>query len=276
VNDRTRLAISVRDLYVDYEIVEQRRSAILDRVVRRRGTGHRVVRAVKGVTFDIHEGEAVALVGTNGSGKSTLAASIAGLLRPTSGEVLVSDVPRLLGVGSALMPGSTGWTNIRIGCLALGMPGDEIEERLSEIADFTELGEALDRPMRTYSSGMRARLHFAIATAVKPRILIIDEALTVGDAGFKAKSAARIEGLVADAGTLILVSHSPGEIRRQCSRALWLDKGMLRDDGPPNKVLSRYEKHVAGAEPPQSVAAPMASSTDPASPTTPRDTATAP
>jgi len=238
----TPTSISVRDLHVDYEIFEDRRAALRERIVERQGTGRRVVRAVKGVSFDVTEGEAVGIIGSNGSGKSTLLASIAGLLPPTSGEILVSAEPKLLGVGAMLLPAASGWKNIKIGCMALGMTGDEVEQRLDEIAAFTDLGEALDRPLRTYSSGMRARLHFAVATSVEPRILLIDEALAVGDQAFRAKSTDRIESLLAGAGTLLLVSHSLPEIIAKCERALWIEGGRLRLDGEPEAVIAKYER----------------------------------
>jgi teichoic acid transport system ATP-binding protein len=238
------LTIRVNDLHLDYEVFEDRRAALRDRIVKRQGTGKSVVRALRGVSFDVAEGEAVAVIGSNGSGKSTLLAAIAGLLPPTSGEILVSDEPKLLGVGATLLPTADGYRNIRIGCLALGMTGDEVEARMEEIAEFTGLGEALARPLRTYSSGMRARLHFAIATAVQPRILLIDEALAVGDQAFRKKSKARIDGLLANAGTVMLVSHSLEQLETQCERALWIEQGRLRADGPVERVIARYEQFV--------------------------------
>ncbi len=125
--------------------------------------------------------------------------------------------------------------------MALGMTADEIDERIAEIVEFTGLGEAINRPLRTYSSGMRARLHFAIATSVRPRILLIDEALAVGDKAFRAKSAARIGEIVERAGTLMLVSHSMGEIARLCARVLWIEDGRLVADGPAAEVLEQYD-----------------------------------
>lgn len=240
----TPLTIRVTDLHLDYEVFEDRRAALRDRIVKREGTGRSVVRALRGVSFDVAEGEAVGVIGSNGSGKSTLLAAIAGLLPPTSGEILVSDEPKLLGVGATLLPTADGYRNIRIGCLALGMTGDEVETRMGEIAEFTGLGEALGRPLRTYSSGMRARLHFAIATAVQPRILLIDEALAVGDQAFRKKSTARIDALLGNAGTVMLVSHSLEQLEAQCERALWIEQGRLRADGPVGRVIARYEQYV--------------------------------
>lgn len=239
------ISLSVRDLYVDYEIFEDRRAALRDRIVKHEGTGKRVVRAVKGVSFDVVEGQAVGIIGSNGSGKSTLLAAIAGLLPPTSGEILVSAEPKLLGVGAMLLPAASGWKNIRIGCMALGMSADEVEEKIEEVAAFTDLGEALDRPLRTYSSGMRARLHFAVATSVEPRILLIDEALAVGDQAFRGKSTERIESLLESAGTLLLVSHSMPEIEAKCERVIWIEQGRLRADGEPGAVIDKYERFAS-------------------------------
>lgn len=238
----TATSLSVRDLYVDYEIFEDRRAALRERIVNHKGTGRRVVRAIKGVSFDVAEGQSVGVIGSNGSGKSTLLAAVAGLLPPTTGEILVSDEPKLLGVGAMLLPAATGWKNIRIGCLALGMTADEVEDQVEEIAEFADLGEALDRPLRTYSSGMRARLHFAVATSVRPRILLIDEALAVGDQAFHKKATARIESLLGDAGTLLLVSHALRSIKENCERVLWIEKGRLRADGEAAAVIKSYEK----------------------------------
>jgi teichoic acid transport system ATP-binding protein len=235
------LSIRVCDVHVEYELVAERRAALRARFAKRANTARRSIHAVKGVSFDIHEGEAVGMIGSNGSGKSTLLAAIAGLLAPVSGEILVNDEPKLMGVGATLIPASTGARNIRLGCLALGMHPDEVEERFDEIAEFTELGEALERPLRTYSSGMRARLHFAIATSVRPRILLIDEALAVGDKRFRRKSSARIAELLAGAGTLILVSHGLPEIRKHCSRVIWLEQGVIQMDGPVDEVFEAYQ-----------------------------------
>ncbi len=242
-----KLSIRVTDLHLDYEIFEDRRAAIRERLVERKGTGRKVVRALKGVSFDVYDGESVGIIGSNGSGKSTLLTAIAGLIYPTRGEILVSDEPKLLGVGASLLPAATGWRNIRIGCVALGMSLDEVEERLPEIGAFTDLGEALDRPLRTYSSGMRGRLHFAIATSVRPKILLVDEALAVGDFRFKKKSKRRVEEIVNNAGTFMLVSHSLGEIADQCPRVLWIEQGRLRADGSADDVIAAYEKYADSA-----------------------------
>jgi teichoic acid transport system ATP-binding protein len=239
------LSIRVDDLYVDYEIFEDRRAALRERLVKHTGTGKRVVSAVRGVSFDVAEGEAVGVIGSNGSGKSTLLAAMAGLIPATSGDILVSAEPKLLGVGAVLLPSATGWKNIRLGCMALGMTADEVQEDIDEIGEFTELGEALDRPLRTYSSGMKARLHFAVATSVQPKILLIDEALAVGDEAFKRKSSKRIQSMLNGAGTLLLVSHSMRDIKQKCDRVIWIEQGKLRADGEPDAVIDEYEASLA-------------------------------
>jgi teichoic acid transport system ATP-binding protein len=239
------VTIRVRDLHVVYELHENRRSAIRDRLVARRGSGRSEIHAVKGVSFDVLEGDSVGIVGSNGSGKSTMLSAIAGMLPPASGEILVLDEPKLLGVGAMLVPAATGWRNIRLGCLALGLTAAEVDERIDEIAAFCELGEALDRPLRTYSSGMRARLHFAVATAVEPRILFIDEALGVGDRRFRRKAQRRLREIVSAAGTTMLVTHATNEIRAQCNRAVWLEQGVLRADGAVDEVVDAYEEYMA-------------------------------
>lgn len=234
------LSVVVRDLTVDFEMMGDRRNALRRMFVDRTGPGRKVVRALRGVSFELREGDAVAIIGSNGSGKSTLMSAMAGLLPPTSGEILTVDEPKLLGVGAALLPAATGWRNIRIGLLAIGLTPDEVERHSPDVARFTELGEALDRPLRTYSSGMRARLLFGIATTVRPRVLLVDEALAVGDKAFKRKSRRRIREVLEESGTLVLVSHNMNEVRRLCTRAIWLEQGVIRVDGPIDEVLALY------------------------------------
>jgi teichoic acid transport system ATP-binding protein len=236
-----KLSVSVREVDIDFEVFTDRRASLKARVLDRNAAGKSVVRAVRGISFDVYEGETVGVVGLNGSGKSTLLAAIAGVLPTSKGEILVSDEPRLMGVGSALIGEASGLRNIRLGCLALGMSKPEVEKRLEELAAFTELGDAIDRPLNTYSSGMRARVQFVVATAVAPRILLIDEALSVGDKDFRQKSRKRVEEIIDGAGTLFMVNHSLDELTNFCTRGIWLHEGQLVMDGPLNEVISAYE-----------------------------------
>jgi len=237
----SRLAVRVKEVDIDFEVFTDRRASLKARLLDRNASGKSVVKAVRGLSLDVYEGETVGVIGLNGSGKSTLLSAIAGVLPTTRGEILVSDEPRLMSVGSILIGEASGIRNIRLGCLALGMPKAELEERLDELVDFTELGDAIHRPLNTYSSGMRARVQFVTATAVTPRILLIDEALGVGDKDFRAKSRSRIEEIIDEAGTLIMVNHSLDELSSFCSRGILLDGGRVAMDGPISDVIKAYQ-----------------------------------
>jgi teichoic acid transport system ATP-binding protein len=208
----------------------------------------REVHAVKGVSFAAYKGEAIGLIGSNGSGKSTLLKAIAGLLPPARGKVFTRGQPALLGVNAALMADLTGERNVVLGGLAMGMTRDQVRERYDDIVEFSGIndkGDFISLPMRTYSSGMGARLRFSIAAAKSHDVLLIDEALSTGDARFRRRSQQRIDELRAEAGTVFLVSHSNGTITESCDRALWLEAGTLRMDGPAAEVVAAYEQFTA-------------------------------
>jgi teichoic acid transport system ATP-binding protein len=239
------VTIRLNDVHVRYRVYEDRRPKFRELVSRRfRPRAFREIHAVRGITLEAKSGEVIGVVGRNGSGKSTLLNTMAGLLPASSGTVWVQSEPRLLGVGAALQSALSGRRNIELGGLALGLKRREIEERMGEIVAFSGLEEAIDRPMRTYSSGMRARLHFAIATCVLPDILLIDEALAVGDEEFKERSQERIAQMQHSAGTVIIVSHSLAALREMCNRAIWIDKGQIKADGDPETITKRYRKSV--------------------------------
>lgn len=219
----------------------RRAKGLFERAPRARKT--RQIQALKGVSLTAHEGESIAVLGRNGSGKSTLMSVIAGLLAPSSGRVYADSDPTHLGVNAAFMGDLTGTQNIALGGLAMGLTRRQIEERYDDIVDFSGIGEFVDLPMRTYSSGMAARLKFSIATTVAHQILIIDEALSVGDEGFSRQSRKRIEELRAAAGTVFLVSHSLQQLRESCERGIWLDAGRVVMDGPIDLVADAY--HIA-------------------------------
>ena len=206
----------------------------------------REVHAVKNCTFTAYKGDAIGLIGRNGSGKSTLLRAIAGLLPPASGVVYTGGQPSLLGVNAAMMNDLTGDRNVVLGCLAMGMSPEEIEERYDEIVEFSGIGEFIDLPMSTYSSGMSARLKFAIASAKTHDILLVDEALATGDAEFRVRSEQKIKDLRDQAGTVFLVSHSLDVVLDTCNRAIWLDKGVIRMDGGVKEVVDAYNKETTG------------------------------
>ncbi|WP_370114128.1 ABC transporter ATP-binding protein [Streptacidiphilus sp. MAP12-33] len=221
----------------------------LSRIMRRKASPALTeVHAVKGISFTAYKGEAVGLIGSNGSGKSTTLAAIAGLLPPAQGAVYTDGQPSLLGVNAALMNDLTGERNVVLGCLAMGMTYAEVREKYQEIVDFSginEKGDFISLPMRTYSSGMGARLRFAISAARTHDVLMIDEALSTGDAAFRRRSEERIRELRREAGTVFLVSHSNSTIRETCNRTIWLEHGLIRADGPTEDVVKEYEDWTA-------------------------------
>ncbi|MDO5663535.1 MAG: ABC transporter ATP-binding protein, partial [Brachybacterium sp.] len=198
------------------------------------------VPAVRGVDLEAREGEFIGIIGRNGSGKSTLLRMLAGVEPPTSGLVLTSARPQLLGVSAALIPDLTGAENIKLGFLALGMTPEETDARFEEAAELSALEDALDLPMRTYSSGMGARLKFAISVMAEPKILMIDEALSTGDATFAERSQKKMDDLLSRAGTVFMVNHAPRTIENVCSRVIWMEKGQIVMDGDTKDVSSRY------------------------------------
>ena len=205
----------------------------------------RVVRALDDINLDIQYGHVLGVIGTNGAGKSSLMRCVAGILPPSQGRIEVyGSVSTLLALGVGFNPSMSGRDNVFLGGLAAGMSRDEIAGHFDEIAEFSELGDAIDAPMRTYSSGMYARLAFSVAAVVRPDILIIDEALSTGDAKFKEKSLNRVKELRSDDRALILVSHAMQTLRETCNDVAWLHKGQLVQRGEPNAVIDAYQEFL--------------------------------
>ena len=234
------------DVHLTYRVAGRRRrrneaSSALRRLVSRSEQHVREIRAVRGVSFVTRRGESVGLIGPNGSGKSTLLRAMAGVMPPARGTIYTEGAPALLSVGAVLIPEMSGERNVILGCLAMGMTPEEVEAHRQGIVDFADIGEFISLPMNTYSSGMGARLRFAIAAAKTRDILLIDEALATGDASFRRKSENRIRELVEQAGTIFLVSHGLQVIRDTCSRVVWLEKGKVVMDGPTEEVVDAYE-----------------------------------
>lgn len=249
-----QLSLLVNDLHVSYRVFGAkkvghgpgRRQGVVAKLLSR-GEAQpavREVKAIRGVSFSARHGEAIGIIGANGSGKSTLLRAIAGLIPPASGTVHVASNPALLGVNAVLMKNLTGERNIMIGALALGLTPRQVEERYEEIVDFAEIGDFVNLPMKAYSSGMGARLRFAISASAVPDILMIDEALATGDAAFRAKSKAKMAEIRKSAGTVFLVSHSLATIQSMCTRVLWVHEGRIVMDGDPTVVSKRYKAFI--------------------------------
>jgi lipopolysaccharide transport system ATP-binding protein len=200
--------------------------------------------ALRQIGFRITPGESVGIVGRNGAGKSTLLRLLCSLERPTRGRVQMEGrVAALLELGAGFHPDLTGRQNLYVSAIVSGLRRVEVDARCEEIVGFAELEEFIDQPLRTYSAGMQLRLGFAVAIHVDPAILIIDEALAVGDFSFQAKCLERIEEFRQRGKTLLLVSHDMNAVRRFCSRALWLQHGQLLADGPTEQVITAYENN---------------------------------
>ncbi|MGN7983594.1 ABC transporter ATP-binding protein [Burkholderia sp. 22313] len=205
-----------------------------------------VVRALDDVSFRFERGDRVGLIGHNGAGKSTLLRAMAGIYPPSSGQLLrEGKVVPLLDIGLGMDENSTGMQNIRLRGLLLGMSEAEIRVKQREIADFCELGDYLDLPIRTYSSGMKVRLAFAVSTAVDAEILLLDEVMGVGDASFMHKAEARLADLHSRAEIVVLAMHSNSEIRKVCNKVLWMERGRVRAFGPTEDVVAAYEATTA-------------------------------
>ncbi|ROO91310.1 teichoic acid transport system ATP-binding protein [Actinocorallia herbida] len=252
VIDPTRQPIVVvDDLHIKYKVygtVKEKGTgaSALGRLLRGRSRPQMTeIHAVRGVSFVAYKGDAIGVIGTNGSGKSTLLKAVAGLLPPATGGVFTDGQPSLLGVGAALMKDLTGERNIILGCLAMGLTPDETKEKYQEIVQFAGLRKGFIKyPMNTYSSGMGARLRFAIASARTHDVLLIDEALATGDAKFRRRSKRKIEELRKNAGAVFLVAHQLDVVAETCNRVLWLDDGQLVMDGTPEEVIAAYTEAI--------------------------------
>lgn len=231
------VVLEARDVHVRYRIRGPLRQAPLS------FSRSSQVHAVRGVSLDLHQGECLGVLGPNGSGKSTLMRALAGVLPVASGSVRASSRPRLLGVGAALKPALSGRQNVLLGCMALGMSRKQAREQVDDICEVARIGDAIDRPMKTFSSGMGARLRFAIATSMLPEIVIIDEALAVGDEAFKKISGVKMQEIRDSEGSILLVSHALGEIERTCSRVLWIEDGRCVMQGDPAEIVHHYRHY---------------------------------
>lgn len=209
------------------------------------GNSHSNFWAIKGVTFAVKQGECLGIIGKNGAGKSTLLSLILGTIYPTKGNIRVSQkITPLLELGAGFHPDLTGWENIMINGVLLGLTRDEVTERMEEIAAFSEIGEFIDMPVRTYSSGMYLRLAFSVAINANPKLLLIDEILAVGDEAFQKKSKDTLIGLIKGGVTTILASHNLNAIKEICDRAIWIDNGLIEAEGEPERVVEKYQSHI--------------------------------
>jgi ABC-type polysaccharide/polyol phosphate transport system ATPase subunit len=245
VSERT--AVSVEDVSVTYRTSFERKPTLRSTMLRlgRRERVVREVEAVRDVSFDVPHGTVLGIVGANGAGKSTLVRTIAGILPPTAGRVEVHGrVSTLLALGVGFNRNLSGRENVVLGGLAAGIKRGQLAEKYDDIVAFAELEEFMDMPMRTYSSGMYGRLAFSVAVNMDPDILLIDEALSVGDARFRRKSAEKMRELCGQDRTVVLVSHALGTIQELADQAVWMEKGQLRMWDEPDAVIDAYTEFL--------------------------------
>jgi ABC-type polysaccharide/polyol phosphate transport system ATPase subunit len=240
-------AISARNLGIQYVLRFTRKTTV------RQTVSNLVLRrppkrfwALRNVTFELSHGESLGVIGPNGAGKSTLLQVLAGIMRPSEGSVEVRGrISGLLGLGAGFDPDLSGIDNIHLGLAFLGIDGPRTTDLLPSIVEFADLGEFIEAPLKTYSSGMRARLGFSIATSVDPDILLLDEVLATGDANFRAKSKARVIELVRAAKGVVLVTHDMDWVREYCNRAILLEKGQVIIEGNPEEVTALHLERTA-------------------------------
>lgn len=237
-------AIEVRDLKVFYK--SMRAYSLKESALKFKRNQTEVYEALKGISFDVPEGQILGIIGKNGSGKSTLLRTIGGIFRPDEGNInLFGNSVSLLSIGVGFQAQQTGRTNIMLSGLLLGFSEAQIREKMDEIIEFADLGEFIDRPVRTYSSGMYSKLAFAITAILETNIMLVDEVLSVGDEAFKKKSFDKMQSLIKDKRrTVIIVSHSMNSIQELCESALWLNDGRIVGQGDTKEIIRDYQKYM--------------------------------
>ncbi len=239
-------AIRTQHITVTFRPLVDRKPTLRKSIGQGRHKGREQLIALDDVSLTINKGEAFGLVGPNGAGKSTLLKVIAKTLKPDEGTVNVyGRTSTLLSLGLGMKADLSGRRNIYLGGLAAGLRKAEIDEKFDSIVEYADIGEAINRPVKTYSTGMFSRLAFSVAMAIEPNIMLLDEVLAVGDEAFREKSMQTMKDLLANAGTIVFVSHSLPSVVEFCDRAMWLDHGKARSIGPSQDVVDQYKAEVA-------------------------------
>lgn len=239
----SNIAIEVKDLVISYKTI---RRGSLKSLITRKGKPAKEFVAVKKVSFEAEVGDVIGIVGKNGSGKSTMLRSIAGVFSPNSGSIdIKGHSVSLMAIGVGFEKKLSGRENIMLSGLLLGFTEKQIREKMNEIIEFSELGDFIDRPVKTYSSGMHSKLAFSITAMLETDIMLIDEVLSVGDVKFKKKSYAKIKELIKNKNrTVLIVSHNSDTLRKLCNKILWLHEGEMKRFGETEEVLKEYEEFM--------------------------------
>ena len=239
-NKNREIAVTVKDLHVYYR--DMKRFSLKRNGFKDKGSG-KIFKAVKGVSFEIPKGQILGICGKNGSGKSTLLRAISGIFSPDKGSInLHGNSISLLSIGVGFQKQLTGYENIYLSGMLLGYSKEQIEEKVDAIIKFSELGDFIYKPVRSYSSGMYSKLAFSITAILETDIMLIDEVLSVGDIHFKEKSYNKMKELISDSNrTVVIVSHSTKTIVDLCDRVIWLHEGLIKDEGDPKTIMEKYE-----------------------------------
>lgn len=240
----SELSIEVKDVHINYKIMTN--FSIQRNLLKRDAEKAETFEAVKGVSFTVEKGEILGIIGKNGSGKSTLLRAIAGVFSPNMGTIdLKGNSISLLSLGVGFKDSLTGRDNIYLSGMLLGFTQEQIKEKEESIIEFAELGDFIDMPVKTYSSGMHSKLAFAITSSLETDIMLVDEVLSVGDEHFKKKSMARMESLINDKNrTVVIVSHSIETLEKLCDRVMWMNDGLITEIGDTQEVLERYKQYM--------------------------------
>ena len=239
-------AIEVQDVYKTFNVYLDKANSLKEKMLFRKRNRKEVREVLKGINLNIKKGEAVALIGVNGSGKSTLLKLMTKIIYPNKGKILINGkLTSLLELGAGFHPDFSGRENIYFNASIFGLTKKQIDARLEQIIEFSELRDYIDNPVRTYSSGMFMRLAFAVAINVDADILLVDEILSVGDQHFQEKCIKKMKQLKAEGKTMVFVTHSLDSAKELCDRAVWLNKGVIKLDGNTNEVIEQYIKETA-------------------------------
>ena len=240
---KEEIAITVKDIHVYYR--DMKRFSLKKNGLKGKGSG-KIFKAIKGVSFEVPKGQILGICGKNGSGKSTLLRAISGIFSPDQGSInLHGNSISLLSIGVGFQKQLTGYENIFLSGMLLGYTKEQIEKKVNDIIEFSELGDFIYSPVRSYSSGMYSKLAFSITAILETDIILIDEVLSVGDVHFKEKSYNKMKELISDSNrTVVIVSHSSKTVEELCDRVIWLNDGLIKDEGKPKEIMAKYEEFM--------------------------------
>ena len=245
------IAVKVEHVSMEFKITKDKIDTLKEYVIRtikRNKKDKEKIRILNDISFDVYKGDKLGILGFNGAGKSTLLKILAGIYEPTYGKITINGkVAPLLELSAGFDKNYTGKNNIYLNGAFLSMDKKFLDEKFDEIVEFSELGDFINYPVKNYSSGMRAKLGFSIATMIEPDILIVDEILSVGDIKFRKKSSEKINELMAEGVTVLLVSHSINQIRKICDKCIWIDNGQIIMEGPSDEVCDAYVENAKGS-----------------------------